>query len=38
MQVAKSTPQSTKRVPAVGPDIAKVLAVVALYKASLSSV
>jgi hypothetical protein len=33
-----TTPQTLKGFPAVGPDLAKVMAVVALCKASLSSV
>jgi hypothetical protein len=34
MQVATTTPQTSRGLLAVGPDIAKVLAVVALCKAS----
>jgi hypothetical protein len=38
IQVATITPQTSRGLLAVGPDMAKVLAVVALRKASLSSV
>jgi hypothetical protein len=38
VQVATTAPQTSRGVLAVGPDIAKVLAVVALHKANLSSV
>jgi hypothetical protein len=38
MQVATTAPQTSRELLAVRPDIAKVLAVVALRKASLSSV
>jgi hypothetical protein len=38
MQVATTIPQTSRGLLAVGPDMAKVLAVVALHKASLSSV
>jgi hypothetical protein len=38
MQVATTTPQTLKRFLAAGPDMAKILAVVALPKAILSSV
>jgi hypothetical protein len=38
MQVATTAPQTSRGLFAVGPDMAKVLAVVALHKASLSSV
>jgi hypothetical protein len=38
VQVVTSTPQTSRELLAVGPDMAKVLAVVALLKASLSFV
>jgi hypothetical protein len=38
MQVATTAPQMLRGLLAVGPDVAKVLAVVALHKATLSSV
>jgi hypothetical protein len=38
MQVTTTTPQTSRGLLAVGPDMAKVLAVVALRKASVSSV
>jgi hypothetical protein len=37
MQVATTTPQTLRELLTVGPDMANVLAVVALHKASLSS-
>jgi hypothetical protein len=38
MQVATTAPETSRELLAVGPDMAEVLAVVALRKASLSSV
>jgi hypothetical protein len=38
MQVGTTTPQTSRELLAVGPDMAKVLTVVALRKSSLSSV
>jgi hypothetical protein len=38
MQVATTAPQTSMGLIAVGPDMTKVLAVVALHKASLKSV
>jgi hypothetical protein len=38
MQVATTSPQISREFLAVGPDMAKVLAVVVLHKASLRSV
>jgi hypothetical protein len=38
MQVATTAPQTSNGLLAIGPDIAKVLTVVALHKASLSFV